>query len=532
MDDRRLADELSSLETATPVSPLPALPMDRRRPLLWVPAGLALVAGILIGPWGAQLLPQEKPPAEFAGVSPRASTEPLATSLAWSATHYPGETGPSYLFVARDRVIASPAGAYSYDGGETWIEAPKRGRQEGDSGLGEIAEHGGRLVSLGSRPAASSGSDADRRAVIWTSDDGGESWSRAPTDSAPDVVGDTAATDAGFVVIGSRTDPYPSEVWRSADGLDWQRVNTEGFDKAIVTGLAWNGDVLVAVGVVVTDDSSSTYVPMAWSSTDGTTWDAHTLATRGVVSALAMTGGGFIAAGPLADGTLGVWRSTDGVSWSSATYFDHWERVTGLAAGPLGVVVAGQSDVEATGAWNNRLPYVHSLLAFIPPSGEATVEDDLPSWPNALAALPDRFLAVADDCPPYADCFVSHSMLIGRAATLPPSPTSADPTAHPTVRHSAEELVGRLNGDAHLEAGCAWVTDENGTRWEVRWPAGYEITFPTGDLPVLHDPAGAPVAQAGDQLVLEGGPDSDTGGFCMVADRFFLAKSIRAVVAP
>ncbi len=59
MNDRSLHHDLEALERAAPASPLPALPARRRSSLLWVPAGLALVAGVFIGLWGAQLLPRE-----------------------------------------------------------------------------------------------------------------------------------------------------------------------------------------------------------------------------------------------------------------------------------------------------------------------------------------------------------------------------------------------------------------------------------------------------------------------------------------
>ncbi len=59
MDERRLHDHLESLERAAPAVSPPALRARRTRSLPWLAAGLALVAGLLIGLWGAQLLPRE-----------------------------------------------------------------------------------------------------------------------------------------------------------------------------------------------------------------------------------------------------------------------------------------------------------------------------------------------------------------------------------------------------------------------------------------------------------------------------------------
>ncbi len=422
MDERRLHDGLSLLEEAAPGATPPQLPASRRRPLLWVPAALALVAGVSIGLWGAQALTREPPrnvAASSSASAPLAASQPGPAFLSWTRSHYPDKQAPSFLFVTDDRLIAAGTGAFSDDGGKTWSEPSKIGTQEDDQGLGRMAERAGRLVSLGSQAAGTSGADADQRGVIWTSDDRGETWLRAAS-GALDIIGDIAATDSDFVAIGSRADPYPSEVWRSQDGIGWQRVETPMFDKAMVSGLAWNGQALVAVGVVVTDETRTTYVPMAWSSHDGASWEAHALGSSGAVSAIAVDNGEFVAAGPLTDGTLSLWHSTDGTSWSSETYFDNWNRVTGLAAGPSGLVVAGESDLHATGAWNKKLPYQHSLLAFLPRNGEPTVEDDIPTWPQAVAALPDRFVATANDCPASADCFLSYSILIGTPVDVAP----------------------------------------------------------------------------------------------------------------
>ncbi len=84
----------------------------------------------------------------------------------------------------------------------------------------------------------------------------------------------------------------------------------------------------------------------------------------------------------------------------------------------------------------------------------------------------------------------------------------------------AGTLTGVLGGDAQLEGGCAWIEPtggpdaELGDRVEPLWPEGHRVEFEP-DLRLL-GPDGEVVAEAGDELVLEGAPAEDMATACQV----------------
>ena len=105
----------------------------------------------------------------------------------------------------------------------------------------------------------------------------------------------------------------------------------------------------------------------------------------------------------------------------------------------------------------------------------------------------------------------------------PPQPETEDtgPTAEPT---GAGTLVGTLGGDPGLEGGCAWVRRSDGTRYEVQYPAGYEVTF---DPLELVGPDGQVVAVEGDELTLTGAVDPGMMSFCQIGE-IFVATAVEA----
>lgn len=79
------------------------------------------------------------------------------------------------------------------------------------------------------------------------------------------------------------------------------------------------------------------------------------------------------------------------------------------------------------------------------------------------------------------------------------------------------ELTGTLGGDAELEGGCAWLDADDGTRYEVAWPDGYEVRFEPLELV---GPDGETVARDGDTLHVTGELAEDAVSFCMVGTMF------------
>jgi hypothetical protein len=80
-----------------------------------------------------------------------------------------------------------------------------------------------------------------------------------------------------------------------------------------------------------------------------------------------------------------------------------------------------------------------------------------------------------------------------------------------------ETLTGTLGGDTDLEGGCAWLDAEDGTRYEVFYPDGYEVRFEPLELV---GPDGEVVATEGDTVTVTGGVAEDMMSFCQVGTIF------------
>lgn len=111
----------------------------------------------------------------------------------------------------------------------------------------------------------------------------------------------------------------------------------------------------------------------------------------------------------------------------------------------------------------------------------------------------------------------------GDAGVEPPAGGEIEPTAGDD---GAEEgtLIGRFDGDAQLEGGCAWLEPTGGRdadlgdRIEPLFPQGYEIEF-APDLRLV-GPGGDVVAERGDELVVEGGPEEGMASICQVGPHY------------
>lgn len=159
-------------------------------------------------------------------------------------------------------------------------------------------------------------------AVLWVSVDGSTWEIRAFTAGVPagDVAGISGmvAGREALVAFGSVCCGIEEPaVWRSRDGLDWERVAFEpGGDLA--TGfqvLAWGGSGFVGVGRRADTQA-------LWQSADGTEWrlveDMTGTFDEATLADVAWTGADYIAVGYVNDGQTfdaAVWRSVDGRSW-------------------------------------------------------------------------------------------------------------------------------------------------------------------------------------------------------------------------
>ncbi len=91
------------------------------------------------------------------------------------------------------------------------------------------------------------------------------------------------------------------------------------------------------------------------------------------------------------------------------------------------------------------------------------------------------------------------------------------PSPSPDVSLEGADLVGIFGGDPQLEGGCAWIDAEDGQRYEVSYPEGWEVTF---DPVALIDPAGEIRAEEGDRIGLNGEVAGDLLSICQIGPIF------------
>ncbi len=154
---------------------------------------------------------------------------------------------------------------------------------------------------------------------------------------------DVAASDDGFVAIGSRT-PNTAMIWTSPDGSAWSIV--DGPPDPV--GLTLDAVAVQGATAVVT--GRGPHGVAAWVSTAPGQWRAAKVPVAdGAMTAVLATDAGFIAGGYLGP-EFGVaeaafWRSGDGASWTPVQddrgFADG--RVDALAATDSGLVAVGIS---------------------------------------------------------------------------------------------------------------------------------------------------------------------------------------------
>jgi hypothetical protein len=102
--------------------------------------------------------------------------------------------------------------------------------------------------------------------------------------------------------------------------------------------------------------------------------------------------------------------------------------------------------------------------------------------------------------------------------TLPEDADAGDEGTAPAPEQEPVDgtLTGTLGGDAELEGGCAWI-EVDGTRYEVMYPAGYEV----GTDPVeLRGPDGEVIAEDGDEVTVVGSVQEDQMSFGQIGPIF------------
>lgn len=92
---------------------------------------------------------------------------------------------------------------------------------------------------------------------------------------------------------------------------------------------------------------------------------------------------------------------------------------------------------------------------------------------------------------------------------------SSQPTPVPGDRAGEITITGRLDADS-IEGGCPFVETVDGSRYQVRWPAGWQLDG-RGDL---ISPAGEAVARLGDEVTIRGRVTEGMASTCQVGPIF------------
>lgn len=91
-------------------------------------------------------------------------------------------------------------------------------------------------------------------------------------------------------------------------------------------------------------------------------------------------------------------------------------------------------------------------------------------------------------------------------------PSSEQPTRQPT----GEPLTGVLGADS-IEGGCGYLQADDGTRYEVIYPDGWELTLSPLEL---RAPDGTVRARGGDQVTVIGEVAGDMASICQIGPIF------------
>ena len=213
----------------------------------------------------------------------------------------------------------------------------------------------------------------------------GRTWSSIELDGGTPM--SVAASDGGFVAVGhviADDESYDGAVWTSPDGVAWSRVaaddpalaNADDVDLFTTVPFA-NGLVVVGIQSPVDDRQRCEDLamvatteplppvalscgwgnPMAWHSTDGSTWTAL---DPDLVSESDFAPGAAVAGGPalvglgikssMGPGDAVVWVSSDGQEWAALRTLRPVERDTSGAIAVRGrtIILAGTHwDAEA-----------------------------------------------------------------------------------------------------------------------------------------------------------------------------------------
>jgi hypothetical protein len=272
---------------------------------------------------------------------------------------------------------------YTSTDGESWQPV------ESTPGI-DVGAHGA-LLQVGERLVAM-GRD------VWVSNDRGRSWSvSAKHDDLDGDIVSAAVRDGLIVAVGAKVasdlvEP-PGLVWTSADGGDtWTR--TELSSDSIPSTVTFGTD-----GQIIALTTSSAEL-VVWTSNDrAQTWNRKTMPTNGAVYDVTAVPGGYAATGISLSGDVGVvWTSADARSWTEQSI-----PIVGIDIDwtpGYGVVVSGHtmSIGLAPQPFTLAGPSLSRAASF-GTDGRLETISDLTAWSGGFVAVGTRY--EADRMPPF-----------------------------------------------------------------------------------------------------------------------------------
>jgi hypothetical protein len=265
-------------------------------------------------------------------------------------------TGTGAVLVAAPGDASEAMGVFTSPDLATWVALDMSAfAADGAVSLNGVASRGPDSVIVGGTYTAPS------EAAVWRSVDG-VTWQRVPSPSFSSPDGDlrmvkVAATPSGYVAVGSLNDSS-AVVWTSVDGSAWQRVDSPAFrsERDLVMRTVASGPHGYVAGGGALGETISGVV---WLSPDGATWErvelppAEDAASTMLVWGVASSAHGYVAVGSNQEGTKGVlWHSNDGRAWVRVTEpaVEDSPGLLGVAATDLAFVAVGGTPTVLRGA--------------------------------------------------------------------------------------------------------------------------------------------------------------------------------------
>ncbi|CAN5517819.1 hypothetical protein BH23CHL10_BH23CHL10_09770 [soil metagenome] len=107
-----------------------------------------------------------------------------------------------------------------------------------------------------------------------------------------------------------------------------------------------------------------------------------------------------------------------------------------------------------------------------------------------------------------------------------PSPTLTLASVQPSAGDplTGDERVKGVLGADSVEGGCGYLKAANGTRYQVRYPDGWELSLSPLEL---RSPEGDVIARGGDEVTVTGDIDTEMASTCQIGP-IFRATSVES----